>query len=251
MNIFILLLFLSVSLIAKDRKWWNADKTKSFIGKATKINDNEVKFIKQGKIFKVPLTKLSQQDQEWIKKHLVKSETRWDFNTLKGWLDGSQNNSPPLYKIKQGKLAISTRGNTKDRVKVKRRKTFGAGRYAWRVYVPKMEMHSRASIGAFIYSDDTREIDFEIGSGTATLRKKLQAKPNDVVCYLTSQGHPFTSDQILLKEKTWYTLEIELRANDFGNYDLTWLIDGKILKKQLSKISTKTTFSFFLKESVV
>lgn len=161
---------------------------------------------------------------------------RWEFNDLEGWRDGSQNNSPRSYAVADGKLRIATRANTRDRVKVVRQERFHAGTFTWRVYTPPMGRGDQASIGAFLYSDDKREVDFEIGYGKAKVRKRLQAREDDLVCYCTTQGFPYSTDQFLLKAGAWHTLVIELVATDRGTYDLNWAIDGRVVKRVSSEI---------------
>ena len=174
--------------------------------------------------------------------------TRWDFDNLDGWKEGSQNNSPKSYSIRDGKLRIHTRAKTRDRVKVLRKERFKAGTFTWRIYVPKMGKGDQAGIGAFLYKDDKREMDFEIGYGKAKLRKKLKAKPRDMICYCTTQGFPFSSSQFLVKAEAWHTVSIELRKTKKKNYDIIWTINGKVVKTVHSKI--KATYDFSLHCSV-
>jgi hypothetical protein len=50
----------------------------------------------------------------------------------------------------------------------------------------------KASIGAFLYYNDTHEIDFEIGYGTQSKRAELKAEADDLIVYMTSQeAFPF------------------------------------------------------------
>ncbi len=63
---------------------------------------------------------------------------RWEFGDLDGWKDGSQNHSPKSYAINEGKLRISTRPDTRDRVKVVRKERYKAGTFTWRISVPEM-----------------------------------------------------------------------------------------------------------------
>ncbi|MCP4645258.1 MAG: hypothetical protein GY851_32750 [bacterium] len=168
--------------------------------------------------------------------------TRWDFDTLDGWQDDSSAGSPHSYVIEDGVLRISTRPDTRDRVKVCTGQRFGCGRYTWRVYVPPMGMGDQASIGAFLYRDDTREVDFEIGSGTSKLREKLNAKDDEVVCYCTTQGHPYSSSQVSLKAGRWYTLAIDLEDRPKGMF-IRWFIDGKLMKELDSSVETPATFT--------
>ncbi|MEP4077353.1 hypothetical protein [Haloferula sp.] len=176
--------------------------------------------------------------------HLAPCEAvRWEFDDLVGWKNGSQAGSPQSYSVDSGKLRISTRANTRDRVKVARKERYQAGIFTWRIYVPAMGAGDQASIGAFLYADDKREFDFEIGYGKAELRKQLKAKKTDMVCYCTTQGLPFSSSQFLVKAEAWHTFAISLEETERGTYDLAWSIDGKVVKKVPSRIKSSVDFS--------
>lgn len=154
-------------------------------------------------------------------------DTRWNFDTLKGWVDGSQNMKKVTnYKINNGNLNIFTRANTWDRPKVRtKNKVYRSGKYSWRVFVPAMGVGDMASIGAFLYYDDTHELDFEIGYGTAVVRKNLDAADDDLIVYMTSQANPFKSIPLKIKRNQWYTLEIKLLIVD-GSYQAVWYINN-------------------------
>ena len=159
---------------------------------------------------------------------LVKSiDTRWNFDTLKGWVDGSQNMKKATnYKINNGNLNIFTRANTWDRPKVRTKdKVYKSGKYAWRVFVTTMGVGDMASIGAFLYYNDTHELDFEIGYGTAVVRKNLDAAYDDLIVYMTSQSNPFKSIPLKIKRNQWYTLEIKLLIVN-GSYQAVWYINN-------------------------
>jgi hypothetical protein len=106
---------------------------------------------------------------------------KFEFNNLDGWKNDSAAGSPQSYRIEKGKLYMSTRVESKDRVKVVTKRRFGAGKYTWRVYVPALGKGDQASIGAFLYRDDKHEVDFEIGYGKKKLRTKLKAKADELV----------------------------------------------------------------------
>lgn len=165
-----------------------------------------------------------------------------DFNNLEGWKNDTTEGSPNSYKIESGKLYISTRAESKDRVKVATKKRFGLGEYKWKVFCPAFGIGDRASIGAFLYMNDKNEIDFEIGYGTKKLRDKLNAQADDLVCYLTTQGNPFHSSQILIKRDKAYTLSIKLTKSETNHIHIQWMIDGKTVKKFQSKIPATVTF---------
>ena len=167
---------------------------------------------------------------------------RRDFDDLTGWVDDSQNESPHSYAVENGVLRMTTRPDTRDRVKVRSTERFGPGRYTWRVYVPAMGQGDQASIGAFLYRDDKHEVDFEIGYGNAAVRKKVRARDDEMVCYCTSQGHPYSSSQFAVKSEQWYELAIELRDGAAG-LDIEWFIDGKPVKELRSKMAATTTFT--------
>jgi len=152
-------------------------------------------------------------------------DTRWDFNNLKRWVDGSQNKDNAInYRINNSVLNIFTRPNTWDRQKVKTKKAYKQGTYSWRVFVPEMGVGDMSSIGAFLYSDDTHELDFEIGYGTSIARQNLNASADEVIVYMTSQANPFQSIPHKISSNRWYTLEIELLIVNY-KYQVVWYID--------------------------
>lgn len=157
---------------------------------------------------------------------------RWNFDSLNGWVDGSQNMNELInYTINNGVLNIYTRANTWDRPKVRTpKKIYKKGKYSWRVFVPEMGIGDMASIGAFLYNDDTHELDFEIGYGTTEVRQNLKASKDDLVVYMTSQANPFQSIPQKIKRKQWYTLGIELKIIN-EKYQVTWSIDNAELIK--------------------
>jgi len=168
---------------------------------------------------------------------------RWEFNDLKEWQDDSQNDSPRSYAITNGRLRISTRGKTRDRVKVKTTSRFGTGKFTWRVYVPEMGQGDQASIGAFLYKDDKHEVDFEIGYGKASVRKELKAIDTDLVCYCASQGYPYSSSQVLIESEAWHTISIEVGYGKSGDYMVKWVVDGKQAKQLQTSFGDDITFT--------
>ncbi|SNR74887.1 hypothetical protein [Lutibacter flavus] len=154
----------------------------------------------------------------------------WDFETLDGWVDGSQNmNGIINYNINDGVLNIFTRANTWDRPKVRTvDKIYKKGKYSWRVFVPEMGVGDMASIGAFLYFDETHELDFEIGYGTTAVRQSLDATDDDLIVYMTSQDNPFQSIPHKIKRNQWYTLQIELLIVN-GKYQAVWYINNNEL----------------------
>lgn len=151
----------------------------------------------------------------------------WEFNDLKGWEKVSQDDNPDHQaSIANGKLKIFTRKGSFDRKKVHTTdKIYTTGRYKWKTYVPKIPVGDQSSVGSWIYCDDQHEIDFEVGSGTAAERKKLNAGKSDLVAQMTTQANPFSSKAVLIKPG-WHTFELDLSSAG-GKYKVQWIIDGK------------------------
>lgn len=165
----------------------------------------------------------------------------WDFNDLIGWEDATQA-GVPNYWIENGNLHILTNPNTWDRTKIKTTSTFTNGTYSWRVYVPEMGIGDMASIGAFIYNNDTHELDFEIGYGKQSERNLLNAQFDDVMVYMTSQSNPFISYKKLIKRNNWYDLSIDLKLNAKKKYYVTWRINNVIAGGE--QLTYGTTYKF-------
>ncbi|TDD99885.1 hypothetical protein E0F76_01420 [Flavobacterium cellulosilyticum] len=168
----------------------------------------------------------------------------WDFNDLTGWVDATQV-GVPNYFIDNGYLNISTNANTWDRTKIKTVSTFTTGTYSWRVYVPAMGIGDMASIGAFLYNDDTHELDFEIGYGNQASRQELNAASDDLVVYMTSQANPFQSIKNKIKREQWHTLSIILTLDSKNKYIATWKIDGATQATRSLTYGTKSKFNIF------
>jgi Tfp pilus assembly PilM family ATPase len=73
-----------------------------------------------------------------------------------------------------------------------------------------MGVGDMASIGAFLYNDDTHELDSEIGYGKQASRLELNAASDDLLVYMTSQANPFQSIKNKIKREQWCTLSIKL-----------------------------------------
>ena len=168
----------------------------------------------------------------------------WNFDNLNEWEDATQVGSPNYF-IENGSLRIFTNPNTWERVKVKSISTYTTGTYNWRVYVPAMGEGDMASIGAFLYTDDTHELDFEIGYGKQTERAALNAASDDLLVYMTSQGNPFQSYRKTIKREQWYTLTIELTVNSSRKYNATWKINNEIFGATPLNYGTKSKFKIF------
>lgn len=170
----------------------------------------------------------------------------WMFNTLQGWTDGSQNmDGLENYSIEDGILKFHTRANTWDRPKVKTlNNIYNEGKYVWRTYVLEMGVGDMASIGAFLYSDDTHELDFEIGYGSEEVRKELDAESDDLLIYMTSQGEPFESIPKKIKRNEWYDLELVLTETD-GKYLVVWSINGDEFNRLKLNYGKEVSFYIF------
>ncbi|MFA9192076.1 hypothetical protein AAGV28_11920 [Flavobacterium sp. FZUC8N2.13] len=168
----------------------------------------------------------------------------WDFNDLNEWEDATQVGNPN-YWIENSNLRIFTNPNTWERVKIKSVAAYATGSYSWRVFVPAMGEGDMASIGAFLYNNDTHELDFEIGYGDQVLREELNAAPDELIVYTTSQANPYHSFQSKLKRENWYTLTIDLSLNAKKKYVATWKIDNQILSTRTLTYGTNTKFKIF------
>ena len=168
----------------------------------------------------------------------------WEFNDLNEWDDATQV-GVPNYFIENGSLSIFTNANTWDRTKVKSAATYTTGTYSWRVYVPIMGVGDCASIGAFLYTDDTHELDFEIGYGNQAARQELNATTDDLIVYFTSQANPYHSFQSKIKRDNWYTLTIDLTLNAKKKYVATWKINDVVSTSKTLTYGTQSKFKIF------
>jgi hypothetical protein len=180
----------------------------------------------------------------------VKNPYRWDFNDLNGWVDDSQNTGGPLnYAIADGKLRIHTRAGTWDRAKVRTvQKTFREGVTRWRVYVPAMGAGDQASIGAFLYNSDSRELDFEIGYGKSSDRAAMKAAPDELIVFTTSQADPSKSTRHLIRRDRWVDLSIELELPDSAadnRYSAVWSVDGEKMEEMNLAFGSETAFYIY------
>ncbi|NPD45435.1 MULTISPECIES: hypothetical protein [unclassified Lentimicrobium] len=161
------------------------------------------------------------------------------------WEDDSMN-SPSSYYLEDGHLKIMTRPQTKDRVKVKsKRSDFGQGTYEWRIFVPNFNLNDQCNIGAFLYHSGEMEyeLDFEVGSGTRKHRNDLSANPNEVIVYCTSQNKPHHSERFLIESEKWHLFKMTLEKGRRGHYLVKWYINDILVKTLQTKIKTKITFS--------
>lgn len=168
----------------------------------------------------------------------------WNFDDLTGWEDATQVGNPN-YWIENGNLRIFTNPNTWERSKVKTLSSFAAGTYRWNVYVPEMGVGDMASIGAFLYNNDTHELDFEIGYGKQAVRDQLAAEPDDLIVYMNSQANPFQSVQKKIKRGQWYNLTLQLTLTSNGRYDVNWKINDAIMATVRLNYGKNTKFKIY------
>lgn len=160
------------------------------------------------------------------------AETRWDFdNNINGWYYYTHNPaSGECYSFENGCVKLWTNANSMDRNKLHTiRKDFGEGIYTFRTYVTRIAPGEKCSIGAFIYADDSHEMDFEIGYGKESARTGCGAAEDEMVACMTSQDLPFNSTYTPISVG-WHTLVLKLNVID-GKYRMTWIIDDIQIKQ--------------------
>lgn len=149
----------------------------------------------------------------------------------RNWKDDSQRtNGKNLYRFENGSMRFWTEKGSRQRPKLTHRsRNFTFGYYHWRVYIPQMGRNERVSLGAFLYHDDSHELDFEIGSGKAAKRKEHKALDDELLMYLTSQDHP--SHQFIhpIKVEKWYDLSMKLTETNDKKYYLEWFVNGNLV----------------------
>lgn len=170
---------------------------------------------------------------------------KWNFNNLDGWVYGHQDDNPfNQCDLKDGILKIYTRAQSWDRKKVRTiDKKYTSGRYTWKTYIPQMGEKDQASVGSWIYCDDHHELDFEVGYGKTAIRKELNASPNEMVVYMTSQDLPYTSLPVKIKTG-WHIFEIDLTIKD-NKYYATWIIDKKKQHQIQLEFGNEISFHIF------
>lgn len=167
----------------------------------------------------------------------------WNFDNLNEWVDATQVGNPNYF-IENGNLNIYTHANTYDRTKIKSIASYTTGTYTWRVYVPEMGVGDQASIGAFLYYNDTHELDFEIGYGKLSERASLNALSDELIIYMTSQANPAQTHRKTIKRGQWYNLSIQLTLVN-RNYFAKWTINNEILGTTQLNYGTKFKFKIF------
>ncbi len=156
----------------------------------------------------------------------------WDFDSADGWVYFHQDTaSIDQWAIDNGNLLLTTRAFTRDRSKMHTSDSdFADGCYRWRTYVPPIGNGEQVSIGSWIYCDDHHELDFEVGSGKADVRKKYGAESDQLLACMTSQDHPYVSEYTPIAPG-WHDFELRLDVMPDGCYQATWSIDGKECQK--------------------
>lgn len=160
------------------------------------------------------------------------------------WKDNSFGH-PKSYRLENNHLKITTRANSKDRIKVKtKRKNFGVGTYEWKIYVPKYNLHDQCSIGAFIYHSGKipYEIDFEIGSGSIEDRKKINSKPDEAIVHCTSQFLPHDTEMFNITTEQWHHFKLVLTEQK-GKYFVEWYINNRMVHTLETEIKIKYKFT--------
>ncbi|WP_418892637.1 hypothetical protein [Limibacterium fermenti] len=165
------------------------------------------------------------EENEW-KTNLASDSVSWAEN----WIDDSSRTDSTQYKYENGSLRFWTEAESRQRPKITyKNRDFTTGQYFWRVYIPKMGMYERASVGAFLYHDGDHELDFEIGSGRKEVRESVNAQDDEVVMYLTSQEFPAHQSIHPIKTEQWYDLSMKLTETDDTKYFLEWFVNGDLI----------------------
>ncbi len=151
----------------------------------------------------------------------------WNFHTLDGWEYAHQDKNPDNQcLLENGYLRIFTRAHSTDRKKVRTTdRIYTTGRYTWRTHIPRMGTGDQCSVGSWIYHDDQHELDFEVGYGKDSVRRALNAAPDEMIAYMTSQACPFFSVPVTISTG-WHLFEMDLTLKN-GNYYVTFLIDNE------------------------
>lgn len=170
---------------------------------------------------------------------------KWRFNNLDGWVYAHQDDNPAQQcELEKGLLKIFTRAQSWDRKKVRtEHRKYTSGRYTWKTYIGQMGEHDQASVGSWIYCDDQHELDFEVGYGKAKVREELNAAPDEMIAYMTSQDFPFISVPVKIKVG-WHIFEIDLTLKN-GKYYATWIIDKKVCNEIQLKFGMEFSFYIF------
>ena len=158
------------------------------------------------------------------------------------WINNSWK-SPASYSLINGKLKITTRPNSKDRVKIRSKQKFTTGSYSWKIFIPKFKPFEQVSIGAFLYHNEAKEFefDFEIGYGQKIDREKINLKEEDAIVFCVSQFSPSSSSHFGVKMGTFSEFKMELLDVD-GFYLVKWYINNQKVKELQTKIKSNIKF---------
>lgn len=159
------------------------------------------------------------------------------------WEDNSWR-SPASYTLENKQLKITTRPNSKDRVKVRtKRNNFTTGIYEWRIFIPKFKLFDQVSIGAFLYHNKKEEFefDFEIGSGQKLDREKINLKNDEAIVYCVSQFSPSNSSHFSVKTNEYSTFKMEL-IDVNGLYLVKWYINNSLVKELQTQVKSNIKF---------
>ena len=179
----------------------------------------------------------------FMKEKMPFTETFSDEKTFQlNWINNSWK-SPASYFLEDEKLKITTRANTKDRVKVRSKRKFTTGNYTWRIFVPNFKLYEQCSIGAFFYHNEEKEFefDFEIGSGQKTDREKINLKDNEAIVYCVSQFSPSNSSHYGVKMGEFSEFKMEIiDVNNF--YLVKWYINNQLVKELQTTVKSNIKF---------
>jgi len=158
------------------------------------------------------------------------------------WINNSWK-SPASYSLENGKLKITTRPNSKDRVKIRSKRNFTTGSYTWKIFIPKFKPYEQVSIGAFLYHNEVKEFefDFEIGYGQKIDREKINLKETEAIVFCVSQFSPSNSSHFGVKMGAYSEFKMELLDVD-GFYLVKWYINNQKVKELQTKV--KSTIKF-------
>jgi hypothetical protein len=151
----------------------------------------------------------------------------WDFNTLEQWKDDSQqtNGKKNYTLLDNGCLKLFTHPKTAERSKIKSIQSFTTGTYTWKIFIPEIGKGDNSSIGAFLYFDDTHELDFEIGYGTKAIRKAMRFQSDELLVIMTSQGFPNCSKRVKIIRNQWYEFSLTLKKGLNNKLLAVWKIN--------------------------
>ncbi|KAJ3164301.1 hypothetical protein HDU88_005399 [Geranomyces variabilis] len=139
---------------------------------------------------------------------------------------------PANYNSNGGAITFSVNPDAAERPKLAYKGHFcSLGRHQWRVYIPTRVEGDIASTAVFLYSSDYQEVDFELGYGSADRRAELNAQPDDLVAYLTTQAQD--GKRVLMKGDHWYDLAFVLDVDSNGHFLIKWYINGVLTWQSL------------------